>query len=273
MKYKVGLIGGDGKMGTFFQPLLKKHFESVICSSSDEENKDIIEKVDIVIVTVPIAETISVIDSIAPLMKKEQLLMDFTSLKVNPVKAMLASKASVIGLHPMFGPMVNSIKGQTVVVCLERPGDYGDTICSFLNEIGAYVFKSSAEEHDRMMALVQGVTHFTSLVFAKSLQESGMDFEKITHFASPAYRMQLYLSARILSQSSNLYRDIQMENPFIPEVLEGFKKSEENLFSIIKEKDKDAWLNYFTSLSEYASSIKKEGAEFTEKFIDIMADS
>ena len=65
---------------------------------------------DLVVVSVPIRDTVRVIGEIAPFLREDQLLCDFTSLKTGPVAAMLRSKAAVIGLHPMFGPTVSSIR-------------------------------------------------------------------------------------------------------------------------------------------------------------------
>ena len=78
------------------------------------------EQCDLVIVSVPIRDTVRVIEEIAPLLTQDQLLCDLTSLKVAPVDAMLKSKAQVIGLHPMFGPTVSSLRHQTIIVCPAR---------------------------------------------------------------------------------------------------------------------------------------------------------
>ena len=48
--------------------------------------------------------------------------MDLTSLKAAPVKEMLESPASVVGLHPMFGGRVSSFSGQTLAACPVRIG-------------------------------------------------------------------------------------------------------------------------------------------------------
>ena len=77
----------------------------------------------LVIVSVPIHDTVRVIDEIAPFLTADQILCDLTSLKVKPVEAMLKSKADVIGLHPMFGPTVSSLHHQTIIVCPARAGD------------------------------------------------------------------------------------------------------------------------------------------------------
>jgi len=47
--------------------------------------------------------------------------MDLTSLKTEPVKAMLKSSISeVIGLHPLFGPNIRFMSGKNVAVCPVR---------------------------------------------------------------------------------------------------------------------------------------------------------
>ena len=54
---------------------------------------------DVVIVSVPIDTTVELIHRIGPLVRAEALLMDVTSIKVAPVKAMLDScRGSVVGL-------------------------------------------------------------------------------------------------------------------------------------------------------------------------------
>ena len=45
--------------------------------------------------------------------------MDFTSIKVGPVEAMrkFAPKdVEILGTHPMFGPTIPTIRGQTVIL-------------------------------------------------------------------------------------------------------------------------------------------------------------
>ena len=77
-----------------------------------------------VVVSVPIEVTVKVIEQVGPLMQKDALLMDLTSLKAEPVAAMLRSSvAEVIGLHPLFGPAVDTLAGHTHrdLPCAGRP--------------------------------------------------------------------------------------------------------------------------------------------------------
>ena len=119
---KAGIIGGTGKMGMLFSPVFERAGYQVIVSgrTTDVTSAEIAQTCDLMLVSVPIRDTVQVIQEIAPLLTKEQLLCDFTSLKVAPWAAMLESKAQVIGLHPMFGPTVSSIIRQTIVMCPAR---------------------------------------------------------------------------------------------------------------------------------------------------------
>ena len=119
---KTGIIGGTGRMGRLFAKVFEKAGYEVLVSGRKTAitAAEIAKQCDIVVISVPIRETVRVINEIAPLLQPDQLLCDFTSLKVRPVEAMLKSKADVIGLHPMFGPTVKSISRQTIIVCPAR---------------------------------------------------------------------------------------------------------------------------------------------------------
>jgi len=74
---------------------------------------------DIVLLSVPIAKTSEVIRQVAPCMRQGSLLMDVTSLKSEPMRAMIKHApegVEVIGTHPMFGPTMPALKGQTMIL-------------------------------------------------------------------------------------------------------------------------------------------------------------
>ncbi|MFY9545509.1 MAG: prephenate dehydrogenase/arogenate dehydrogenase family protein, partial [Candidatus Methanoculleus thermohydrogenotrophicum] len=112
-----GIIGGTGQMGRFFAGVFEEAGWEVVVSGTKtpRTNQDVAEMADLVMVSVPIRATVGVIREVAPLLSEEQIFCDLTSLKVEPVRAMLASRAEVIGLHPMFGPGAVSLRGQTIV--------------------------------------------------------------------------------------------------------------------------------------------------------------
>jgi len=88
--------------------------------------EDVIRDSQIILFAVPLHETVGIIRGLLPHVRSEQLIMDVTSLKVAPVREMLASTAWVVGLHPMFGGRISSLSGQTLAACPVRiePADW-----------------------------------------------------------------------------------------------------------------------------------------------------
>ncbi|HUK92433.1 MAG TPA: prephenate dehydrogenase/arogenate dehydrogenase family protein, partial [Methanomicrobiales archaeon] len=171
-----GIVGGTGKMGRLFSAVLERHGFEVRVSgrSTPLTNRRLAEESDLVMVSVPIRSTVDVIREIAPLLGEDQLLCDLTSLKAEPVKAMLASKAQVLGMHPLFGPTISSLRNQTVIL---TPARCGTLFCSrlpvILREEGANIVVMDPDAHDRLMAVIQGLTHFGNLCMAEAIRRSG----------------------------------------------------------------------------------------------------
>ena len=115
----IGIIGGKGRMGNWFKNFFEKHGSEVIVSDVDTRisNRELAEKADIVIVSVPVKDTVKVINEIIHHVKKDALLTDLTSIKAEPVKAMEKARSGVLGMHPLFGPLAPNLKNQSIVFC------------------------------------------------------------------------------------------------------------------------------------------------------------
>jgi len=233
----IAIIGADGKMGQKLAPVFQPTTNEVL-------------EADVVIITVPIEVTEKVIKDIAPQLTEDQLVMDYTSIKEIPCKQMLKSKASVIGLHPLFGPRVKTLEGETMVVCPERPGVWMPWLTEKLASAGVQVLKSTPKEHDQMMAFAQCQCHFSSLVFADTLRRSGIDPEQLAAFSTPIFRQLFATSTRILSQDPALYADIQLNNPYFTDILDQFEKSIKEWKKWIKKGDRKAFIGAFSALKE-----------------------
>ena len=272
---KAGIIGGTGKMGRLFVPVFEQGGYEVVVSGRSTEitNRDIAEQCDLVIVTVPIHDTVRVIDEIAPLLSKDQLLCDFTSLKVRPVEAMLRSKAEVIGLHPMFGPTVKSINRQTIIVCPARANEARvAALIGIFKSQGAICTIASPEEHDRIVAVVQGLTHFVTLCMAETVRRLSVDLNKTGQFESPVYQIELSLIGRLLSQDPALYADILQQNPYVPDVLAACRSSAADLAAIVETKDPEQFRVFFERNSRHLGSYCEEGQRTTDALIEYMVN-
>lgn len=269
----VGIIGGFGGMGRLFSGVFERAGYSVICSGrkTPVTNSDIAERCDIVIVSVPISDTVRVIDEIAPLLKKEQILCDFTSIKKDPVSAMLRSDARVIGLHPMFGPGVSGIFGQTIaatpVRCDEKTREILFDI--FRNE-GANVCTMTPEEHDKIMGVVQGLVHFATLSVAETIKNTDIPLNSLISVMSPVYRIEMGLIGRILGQDASLYADILQMNPEVKKVIGEFSDSVRKLEKIVLSKDKENFSEFFRANSEAFCEYIPQATEDTDLLIEAL---
>ena len=175
------------------------------------------------VISVPINETVDVIRRLGPLVREDALLMDLTSLKSEPLKAMLeATNASVVATHPLFGPSVHSLQGQRVVVCPGRGDVWLEWVKQTYRSRGLVVVESSAEHHDRVMSIVQVLVHFSTEVMGKTLSRLAVPLEETMEFMSPVYLLELIMTGRHFAQSPELYASIQMANPATPEVTAAF---------------------------------------------------
>ena len=231
------------------------------------------EQCDIVMVSVPIHDTVRVIQDLSPLLSEGQLVCDLTSLKVRPVEAMLESKAQVIGLHPMFGPTVSSLRHQTIVVCPARADEKTlRNLLAVLKAEGAECTITTPDAHDRMMAIVQGLTHFVTLCMADSVRRLGVDIETTRAFTSPVYQIELALVGRLLSQDPSLYADILQMNPFVPEVLSVCTSSAGNLSLIVDSNDPALFREFFEANSRHFGAYTGEGMTTTDALIEYMVN-
>jgi prephenate dehydratase/prephenate dehydrogenase len=236
----IGIIGGKGKMGkAFSEYFLRKGFE-VYVSDVDTKysNIDIAQQCDIVIVSVPISKTSEVIQGIAGEMKETSLLMDFTSIKSEPVKIMKRYfSGAVLGVHPMFGPD-NLSDGQTIVFCPGR----GKLWQKRMKEIFSCfsVVEISAEKHDQSMALVQGLQHFMETVYGSTLANMDIPLSDLLSVSSPIYRLQMNIVGRVLSQDESMYSRIVFGSEYAKKAIHLFiqqaKRLEEGGTSFFEKK-------------------------------------
>ena len=271
--HAIGLIGGEGQMGRVFRPLFESdgHRVRVSGPSDDPGYGGLVESSDVIIVTVPIHQTVSVIERISPLLRPEQLLSDFTSVKGEAVAAMLATRARVIGCHPIFGPMPDPA-GQNVVLCPARPGGFLDWFRGFLTSHGMKVVEMSAESHDRAMAFIQGLTHFINITFARTLQTRQANLEEILKVCSPVYQVLFSILCRILSGDAHLYGQIQISNRDNLPVLADFLRNSEELLEAIDNSDAEAVYRMFNESAEYLGDYKAVARKNSDFLIDRMTE-
>jgi len=257
---KILIVGGTGETGRWFAKFYKNHgFDVVIWGIN--KRKDIAQELgvmfaddldkeirtsDIVMISVPINITEKTIEEIAPKIPAGSLLMDITSIKTGPVEAMLkyaSHGVEILGTHPMFGPSIPDIRGQIVIFTpIEgRCKRWLPIIRSLYEDNGAHIEIMDAPQHDKMMAVVQGLTHFACISIGSVFMELEFDVAKSRRFMSPMYDIMLDLVGRILAQNPYLYAMIQM-NPEVARVHKAYITQCDLMADTVKKKDMESFV-------------------------------
>ncbi|MHA1975869.1 MAG: prephenate dehydrogenase/arogenate dehydrogenase family protein [Candidatus Hodarchaeales archaeon] len=260
----IGIIGGKGVMGNFFKNIFLQDEIQVLISDigTSLSNKDLVKRSDIVIIAVPIDKTVKIIEEISDEITDEQLLMDITSIKTSPVEAMLKSKADVIGMHPMFGPFINSIERQTIILTPARDKKgWQQRVETYFSEKKVNLKISTPEEHDKVMSLIQVLVHFNTLAIGATMARLGYNIKETLEFTSPIYRMELFMIGSILDQSARLYGNIPMYNPYTHDVLLEHKYTIEKISQLVLTKDLDGFMTVFKEVANYFNGYTKTALE------------
>ncbi len=267
---RILILGGTGETGSWFARYFKsKGWEVAVWGPSGRVDvaerlgvryaHDMlaeVEESDVVLISVLIEKTVEVIGQVAPRMHPGSLIMDVTSVKSGPVKAMetfAPEGVEVLGTHPMFGPTMPTLFGQTIIFTpVEgKTGGWLERIRSLFQSDGAKIEILSAEEHDEMMAVVQALTHFAYISIGAALKALDFDVQRSHRFMSPVYEIMIDFVGRILDQNPELYASIQM-NPkaaaarqaFVAECMRLCEKADCGDMEGFKQMMRDAALHY-----------------------------
>jgi prephenate dehydrogenase len=228
----IGIVGSQGAFGRWLRRFFEQRMGLEVVGrdpAGDDQLSpaQLIARADVLIFCAPIRATAALIDEYTTLAagdERGKLWLDLTSTKAAPVRAMLHSQAEVVGLHPMTAPpKTATLKGRVMVVCEARLDVWRDWLQQFLAASEADCVRADPEQHDRIMALVQGMVHATHMVQAAVLRELAPDLGgigAIAPFRTVGYELDSVVTRRILAGNPAIYEDIQFENPHIAAMLE-----------------------------------------------------
>ncbi len=268
---RVAIIGGSGKIGNLLARLFGDLGHHILLADRDTTLRAVeaAAAADVTIISVPIDLTDAVIREVGPHVRDDALLMDVTSIKEAPVAAMLAAtRASVVGTHPMFGPNVHTLQGQRVVICRGRGDAWGDWVTRTLTSRGLVITETTPTQHDRAMSIVQVLTHFQTQVLGVTLSRLGVPLEETMPFTSPAYLLELYVAARHFAQEPGLYGPIEMRNPRTAEVTSAFGEAARDIAHVLATGDQASFTRMFEDVRAFFGDFTAEAVEQSSFLID-----
>jgi len=235
----IGIIGGTGGIGKWFANFFTREGYTVHISGRAVGMRpdEMAAACHVVIVSVPISSTRDVIEQVGPYMQKNALLMDFTSLKGDPVSCMLESSLSeVMGCHPLFGPDVKSMERLNIVLCPVRVKKWAHWPKELFQKKGANVVETTPERHDEMMALVQGLNHFNTIMMGLTLKEAQKDMAELRKFSTPLFDTKLEIIEKIFN-NPHLYSEIITANPSVRHIIDLYEKNLIDIKNLVETQD------------------------------------
>lgn len=223
----IGILGGTGAMGQWLAHFFEEAGFEVLVSGRHTPltYQQCVEQVQVVIVNVPISVTEAVIKQVGPWLKPGQLLVDNTSIKAQPVAAMLKAVApgvEVVGMHTIFGPKTATLRRQNVVFTpTSASGPLARELEAVFHKHGAHVTQATPDQHDRQMAFHQNLEHFSKIAFAEVLCQSKTP-QDAEHFSSPNSRLSMATMGRILAGDADLVEEIQTGNTQGPALIKTY---------------------------------------------------
>jgi len=224
-------VVGVGAMGRWFADFAKRELgEVVVADLSAAKARQVAEELgvraaktgadaasvaDVVIVAVPIAKTPGAVKELAEHAKEGALLMDVASAKGEVVEAMqgIKRKLELVSLHPLFGPGAKGVKGMDFVEVPVRAGKRYESFKGRLLELGAHLTEMDAEEHDRLMAISQCMTHFVLLSYLSALKAM-KGIKRAEKLRTPMFAKLLDLAKAVLAGNPDLYGEVQVFNRY-----------------------------------------------------------
>lgn len=232
-RQKIGLIG-FGRFGALLANLLARDFNVIVTDAVDLSRQaaasgyhwsdlETVMHQGTVFLAVPISEMNDLLEKVAPLCHPEQLLVDVASVKSKIADMMvkhLPEQVQILNTHPMFGPdSYQQDRDLRMVFCDTRISTETERKWRVVFESwGCRLIDLSPNEHDRLAARSQGITHFMGRVM------KGMDV-KPTAVDTHGFRQVHHVVEQTCQDTEELFHDLQYYNPYTAEMLTDFSKS------------------------------------------------
>jgi len=214
-------------------------------------NIEAVKSADAIVLSVPIGKFEGVVEQISSYMRPEQVIVDITSIKMLPVEIMhkYKKKGLTLGMHPVFGPGAKNVVNHNFILTPtnEKEMTLAQKVREYLETRGAKVTVLAPQEHDEMMAVILGLSHFIAIVSADTLLSFGK-LKQMEAIGGITYKVLLTLVESVISEDSELYASLQMSLPNIMEIEKLFQRRAKNWADLVKNKDRQEFVDRMNAL-------------------------
>ena len=236
-------------------------------------NVEAAKQAQAIIISVPIDNFEPVVKQICPYTHPEQVILDITSIKALPVEIMHKhiKTGLVLGMHPMFGPGARGIANQSFVLTPtnEEETALAQKIREHLETRGARASLMSPDEHDEMMAVILGLSHFIAIVSADTLL-SVDKLKQMRAIGGSTFKLLLTLAEGVISEDPEFYTSLQMNLPNVAEIEKLFQSKAKTWADLVENKDRQRFAQRMNELKDRLYQVNPDFGKAYEAMYKLM---
>ena len=222
-----------------------------------------------ILISVPIDNFEAVMKQIGPHTQANQVIIDVTSVKTSPVEKMhqYVKAGVVLGGHPVFGPGAKDVTARSFILTptSDEETALAHKIRDYLEARGARVTLMPPEEHDELMAVILGLSHFIAIVSADTLLRTSR-LKQLGAIGGVTFRLLLTLVESVIFEDPEFYASLQMSLPKLIDFESTFQERVNKWVDLVANKDKAQFARKMEALKV---SFKRVNPEFGSAYEDM----
>lgn len=255
---KILVVGGAGRMGAWMSRFLEAQGHSVSVSDPGAADRSValadgVPEADVVVLATPLGATPDILRRVLD-QPGNPLIFDICSLKseIAPLLRKAAAEGRrVTSLHPMFAPGAVLLHGRAVLLCDAGCRQATAEARELFAETALGLYEVALEEHDKIMAVVLGMSHAVNLQFAHALSRFGLPFHLLGKVASTTFAKQVKTTAEVAEENPVLYHEIQHFNRQTPAMFDLLEEALTQLRQAASEPGHERFVGYMKACEAY----------------------
>ncbi len=169
-----------------------------------------------VVLAVPVAALRETVLAILPHISAGTLVLDVGSVKIQTaaiMRELIPAHIDVVATHPLFGPQSaqHGLAGLKIALCPVH-GARHTGVAQFLRcKLGLEVTITTPQDHDRDLAMVQGLTHLIAKVLTR--------MEPLpTHMTTRSFDLIIEAIDMVRDDAPEVFHAIEVANPYAADV-------------------------------------------------------
>jgi len=248
--HEVAIVGAAGKMGSWFmRHFSRRGFEVFVYDINKvrirrqkgvrvkDNLNDCVRHADLVLVCVPLNIIPSVVKDCASKMKDGAIIAEISSVKNKTFESLKKApkRLTPLCIHPMFGPGSSDRTQARMLLVPVRNETSELKIAKKIFHNARITVLPNAKQHDKLMAIVLGLTYFVNIAFARLLSLS--DFSMLKQVSGTTFGLQSLISESILRDDPELIIALVQANTHTREYVTKYLKEATTLRRLVVSKD------------------------------------